>query len=634
MDKKITVLSVLSWLTQTFAIVGVYYVAGKWGLSLAFVNASATAIWPPTGIALAVILLLGYRFWPSIFLGAFLVNITTSGTAWTSLGIATGNTLEALLSAFLMNKYTNGLKTFDRPVDVLKFSFLVGLISTMVSATVGVASLALGGFAQWTDFGSIWFTWWMGDTAGGFIVAPMLILWGSKPRVFWDRKKYLEAALLLLSLFALSQVVFNGANYPLSVLGFPILMWSAFRFNPRETATVVFILSVMALVGTLHGHGPFGIQPVNIGLLLLQMFMGVSAVTSLVVGAVVQERRRAEAGLRKLKERLEIEKDKFEEVLNIEEGLNTILDANKLVDFIVNKTTEVLEAEKCSLLLLDDNNQELCVKGRKGVYDDALGQLRIKVGQPIAGWVVQEGEPVLVKDIEQDSRFARANGATYKTRSFMCAPIKIDHAVNGVMCVADKKQDEAAGFTALDFKVFCMIARQVAVALENAQLYRELNYLAVTDPLTDLNNFRYFTQCLDHEIHRAARYTKPLCLLMIDVDNFKSINDRFGHLGGDALLKKVGQVLKRMTRKVDIVCRYAGDEFVVILPEAESSQAKKVAAKIKENIENLSLKEKITVSMGLAQYHGNMNRHDFIRKADVALLEAKKQGKNRVHSFV
>jgi len=637
MDKKITGLSVFSYLAKAFAITAVYYVAGKWGLSLAFANASATAIWPPTGIALAVILLLGYRFWPSIFWGAFLVNITTQGSAWASFGIATGNTLEALLSVFLVNRYSNGRETFNHPINVLKFSVLVGLISTTVSATAGVASLALGGFAPWANFGPIWLMWWLGDTSGGFILAPMLILWGSTTSVPWDRGKCLEAALLLLSLFAVGQVIFSGKNYPLAFTGFPILMWSAFRFGQRETATVVFILSVMAMIGTLHSREPFGLQPIDPALLFLQMFMvGLSAITALVVGAAVQERRRAESDLRKFKERLQIEKDKFEQVLNIEEGLNTILDANKLVDFIVNKTTEVLEAEKCSLLLLDDNKQELCVRGRKGTYNDAVGQHRIKMGQPIAGLVAQEGEPVLVKNIEEDSRFARPVGASYKTRSFMCAPIKINYTLKGVMCVADKKSGDAqASFSDLDFKVFCMIVRQVAVALENAQLYRELNYLAVTDPLTELNNFRYFTQCLDHEIHRAVRYANALCLLMVDVDNFKLVNDHYGYLEGDILLKKVGQVLKRMTRKVDIVCRYAGDEFAIILPETEITKARNVAEKKKRNfIENSSSQEKITVSVGLAQYHGNMNRHDFILKADMALLEAKKQGKNRLYSLV
>ncbi len=635
MDKKITGLAIFSYLAKALAITSVYYIAGKWGLSLAFVNANATAIWPPTGIALAVILLLGYRFWPSILLGAFLVNITTNGTVWTSLGIATGNTFEALLSAFFMNKYTNGLETFNRPINVLKFSLLVGLISTMVSATVGVISLSLGGFAQWANFGSIWLTWWMGDTAGGFIVAPMLILWGSTSRVPWNRIKCLEAALLLLSLAIVSQVVFNGGNYPLSILSFPILMWSAFRFTQRETATVVFILSVTALVGTLHGRGPFGIQPVDAGLLLLQMFMGVSAVTALVVGSVVQERRKAQSDLKKLKEQLEIEKEKLEQVINIEEGLNTILDVNKLVDFIVNKTTEVLEAEKCSLMLLDEDNQELCIKGHKGIEDRMLGNSRVKLGQTIAGLVAQEGNPVLVFDIEKDSRFVRENRISYRTKSFMCAPIQIEHTLKGVMCVADKKQNNGGvTFSSLDFKIFCMIVRQVAVALENAQLYRELNHLAVTDPLTDLNNFRYFIKCLDHEIHRARRYTNPLCLLMIDVDNFKEINDQYGHLEGDSLLKKVSQILKNMTRQVDTVCRYAGDEFVIILPQTSVVQAQNVAVKIKSTIESLSYKKRISVSMGLAQYHTHINRRDFISKADMALLEAKKQGKNRLHSLV
>ena len=127
-NKKVTGPSILSYLVKCSIITFVYYIAGKFGLSLAFVHASATAIWPPTGIALAVILLLGYRFWPSILLGAFLVNLSTEGTIFTSFGIASGNTLEALLSAFIMNKWTNGLKTFNRPVDVLKFSILISIL--------------------------------------------------------------------------------------------------------------------------------------------------------------------------------------------------------------------------------------------------------------------------------------------------------------------------------------------------------------------------------------------------------------------------------------------------------------------------------------------------------------------------
>ena len=154
-----------------------YFVAGKLGLMLAFVHASATAVWPPAGITLAALLILGYRVWPGIFLGAFLVNITTAGSAATSLGIAAGNTLEGLAGAYLVGRYANGRHAFDRAQDILKFAGLAGLLSTTISATFGVTSLSLGGFSRWADYGSIWWTWWLGDVVGNLVVAPLLVLW-------------------------------------------------------------------------------------------------------------------------------------------------------------------------------------------------------------------------------------------------------------------------------------------------------------------------------------------------------------------------------------------------------------------------------------------------------------------------
>src|ERR1043166_2272804 len=171
----------------------VYFVAGKLGLMLAFVNASATAVWPPTGIALAALLVFGYRVWPSIFLGAFLVNITTAGSVVTSLGIATGNTLEGLLGALLVNRFANGRHALERSQDIFKFAALAAVFSTMVSATCGVTTLCLGGYARWDEYEPIWLTWWLGDAAGDFLVAPLLLLWMANPRAR-SRKRQAAAA--------------------------------------------------------------------------------------------------------------------------------------------------------------------------------------------------------------------------------------------------------------------------------------------------------------------------------------------------------------------------------------------------------------------------------------------------------
>ena len=190
------------------ALTVLYFLAGKLGLRLAFVHASASAVWPPAGIALAALLLFGYGTWPAIFLGAFLVNLTASGNVATSLAIGVGNTLEAVCGAWLVNRFANGICVFDRAQDVFKFA-LAAAISTAVSPSIGLTSLALAGYADWSNYGPIWTTWWLGDATGDLIFAPMIILWGVKPRWRWNGKKDLEIALILLLLLALGEAIFR-----------------------------------------------------------------------------------------------------------------------------------------------------------------------------------------------------------------------------------------------------------------------------------------------------------------------------------------------------------------------------------------------------------------------------------------
>ena len=343
----------------------------------------------------------------------------------------------------------------------------------------------------------------------------------------------------------------------------------------------------------------------------------------------ITERIKAQKRLVQLKDQLELEKTKLEQVLSIEEGLNATLNLNKLIDFVVCKTVEVLEADKCSLMLLDEKSNELCIKGFSGLDEQSIIRSRLKIGEPIAGIVAQEGNPILVTDIETDTRFGRQNRINYRSKSFLCAPIKLDGDTMGVISVADKHSQEGV-FSELDLKILCMITRQVAVAIETAKLYKELNYLSITDPLTNMFNYRHFAKTLDNEIKRLKRYPGDMCLLMIDVDDFKSYNDAFGHLEGDSLLKELARILNENLRNVDIACRYAGDEFVIILPQTKITQAEIVAEKIKQKVGEFAFKRKITLSIGAATYSSNLDRFELMLKADTALYDAKKHGKNRV----
>jgi len=186
-------------------------------------------------------------------------------------------------------------------------------------------------------------------------------------------------------------------------------------------------------------------------------------------------------------------------------------------------------------------------------------------------------------------------------------------------------------FTEIDLKVLLTIVRQVAIALENAQLSKELKYLTVTDSLTSLYNHRYLMESLAYEINRFKRFNRPLSLLMIDVDNFREYNDKFHHKEGDRLLKKIGEILRTTLREVDVICRYASDEFVAILPETSEQETLRLAKMIQKSVKELKLKCPVTLSMGIVKCCDGLNRHDFLQKADASLHQAKNEGKNRIH---
>jgi diguanylate cyclase (GGDEF)-like protein len=286
-------------------LAAVYFFAGKLGLSLAFVHPSSTAVWPPTGITLTAFLVLGYRVWPGIFLGAFLTNITTAGSLLTCLGIATGNTLEGIVGAYLVSRFANGRRCFEHGRDTFKFAILAGMISTMISATFGVTSLSLGGYARWGDYKDIWLTWWLGDCAGAVLVAPLLLLWIDNPRPHWKWVKFGEMVAMLAGLVVTGQAVFwqlssSGKNYPLEYLPIPFLVWAALRFGQRKAATASVVLASIATWGTVHGFGPFAIGTRNESLLLLQAFMGVMTVMTLALAAMANEKRRAEEQIQNL----------------------------------------------------------------------------------------------------------------------------------------------------------------------------------------------------------------------------------------------------------------------------------------------------------------------------------------------
>jgi diguanylate cyclase (GGDEF)-like protein len=412
-------------------LAAVYFVAAKLGLRLAFVHASATPVWPNTGLALAALLLLGRRVWPAVLVGAFLANVTTAGSVATSLGVAAGNTLEAVVGAYLVTRFASGRRAFERAGDVFRFAFLAGIVSTTISATFGVTSLALGGFARWAEYGPIWVTWWLGDAVGDLVVAPVVLLWYARPLVRWPRGRALEAAALLAGVGLTGLLVFGGLfpsrvkDYPLEFVCMPFFLWAAVRFRAREAATAVLVLSAIAIRGTLLGFGPFVREAPNESLLLLQAFMGVAAVMTMILAAAVSERKRVEAQLR---------------------------------------------------------------------------------------------------------------------------------------------------------------------------------HLSVSDALTGLGNYRQLATVLEAEIQRSQRTERRFAVLFLDVDGLKEINDRHGHVAGSRALCRMAEVLHGSCRAVDTAARFGGDEFALVLPEADRAAAERVVQRIEERLAQDSELPRVAASLGVAVY--------------------------------
>ncbi len=355
-----------------------YFIAGKLGLTLASLNASASPVWPPAGIALAALLLLGYRVWPAILVGAFLVNVTTAGNLATSFAISTGNALEAVAGAWLVNRFAEGKNVFDRPQGVFKFA-LAAAISAVISPVFGVTSLALASFAHWTNYGVIWLTWWLGDTTGDLVFTPLVFLWSVASKRHWNKKETVEVGILLLLLVLLSAVVFGGwleisaKNYPVTFICGPVVIWMAFRFTQRETATGIFILSVIAVWGTLHGFGPFVRETENQSLLGLQSWLAVLTITAMALSAGMAERRHIEEELQQQKSVVETAnrtKDHFLAMLSHE--LRTPL--TPVISALESLETEPMqtEATRASLAMIHRN-----IELETQLIDDLLDFTRI-----------------------------------------------------------------------------------------------------------------------------------------------------------------------------------------------------------------------------------------------------------------
>lgn len=388
--------SVVRHVVALILLAAAYTGAARAGLLLDAIAGFATLVWAPTGIAIAALLLFGYRLWPAIFVGALAANLWTGASVLTALGIACGNTLEAVAATTILRRAPEFRLGLDRLEDVASFIVLAAGMCTAISATIGVCTLALTGTITASQIAITWRAWWLGDLVGALVVAPMLLVWLSNWPLAVPRRQIGEGMVLLLILISMSVYIFSGdtlggRSLEQTYLIFPALIFAAVRFGQRGAVTAVFVTTVVAVWSTVSGHGPFTRPVLNQGLFALQTFIAVATATFLVLGASIAEHRRTEEWLRRARELAESAnraKSDFLAVMSHElrTPLNAISGYVDLLDMQV--AGPVSETQRNYLSRIQSSQRHLLA-----LLEEVLGFARLETGR-----LTLSLQPVLVYD--------------------------------------------------------------------------------------------------------------------------------------------------------------------------------------------------------------------------------------------
>ena len=739
----------------TAAVTAVVYVgAAKLGFTMAFTADQVTLVWPPTGLALAALLLYGRAALPGVLIGAFVANATANESLPVALCIAVGNTLEAIIAAYLLRQFTGIGASLDRLRHALGLVVFGALLSTMVGATIGVTSLCAGGIQPWSAYRQLWWTWWLGDAVGAMLVAPALLTLGAWHRLRRDGR-VAEAAVLLLGLLSVSIAVFatsysgNAPHYTLEYTVFPFLIWAAIRFGIAGAAMANVLASSIAVWGTVHALGPYSVGDVGERLMLLQIFMGIVAGTGLLLGAAVTERdaatrrRRAEHAITQV---LAEASDAPAAVMRILEVICLHMEWEVGLFWNVDRESQHLrcttvwrqpplaasEFERISRTRSFGRGVGLpgrvwasdapswlievprdpafprldaaAAEGLLGAFaspvavgSDLLGVLEFFYRRPIREpdhdllqmfmtLGAEAGQFLARKQVEQDVAESEARKAGILEAVLDCI-ITIDHRgrivefnpaaertfrykrsdvmgremaqliippalraahreglarylATGTGGAIDRRfETTAMRADGTEFPVELSLVRSPSAGppmftgflrdiTVQKRMLEQLSFRAAHDGLTQSLNRTAFMDRLRIAVNRAGDGEPSIAVLFADIDQFKTINDRYGHAVGDQLLVAMAGRLHACVRPTDTVARLGGDEFAILIEGVEThAEVATVAERIKQalgspfNLDGISVMA--TASLGIA-FGSSANRpEDLLHAADLEMYRAK-----------
>lgn len=316
--------------------------------------------------------------------------------------------------------------------------------------------------------------------------------------------------------------------------------------------------------------------------------------------------------------------------------LTSTLNISEVLAIIMEKISQLLRPTNWSLLLVDQETDELYFEIAVGDGAEKLKDVRLPVGQGVVGWVAQERAPILVSDAQKDERWCKEfdDMTQFQTRSILCAPMNVRDTCLGVIELVNSEPDV---FSEADLRMLDSLADFAAIAIDNARNFQRIQELTVTDDVTSLYNSRYLHEALEREFERSRRYGHQFAVIFFDLDHFKQVNDCHGHLRGSRLLAEVGELIREQVRSVDIPTRYGGDEFVLVLPQTSKQQAIHVARRLRVALNEAvflkaeGLEIRVTASFGVASYPEDaIGKDEVLRLADEAMYKVKESTRDGI----
>jgi diguanylate cyclase (GGDEF)-like protein len=341
----------------------------------------------------------------------------------------------------------------------------------------------------------------------------------------------------------------------------------------------------------------------------------------------------------RLTDQLESRKRSITQFYDFLRGVASMIDSQKVYHSVLARFSEILKAERSSLMVLNEESNELALEAALGAYSERLGPVRVKLGEGVAGAVLASGSPLVVRDVETDERVPRGRPGRYKSNSFISYPITLGVRKVGVINLTDRA--DGIPYENEDLSLLELMSPHLALIIDRTEWHRKAEAyqrMSLTDPLTSLPNRRYLQDRLFEEVERSKRYNTPLAFMILDVDRFKSYNDAYGHTNADRVLVKTAQILRNSIRAIDMSARFAGDEFCIVLPETDISDAARIAERLRKAVceaqyrsEQGGLMDRVTLSIGVSSFSlSRQSPLSIIESADRALYQAKTRGRNCV----